>query len=322
MSKGALDRLGKSLVSNGRVAPEDAEAFASVAEAYQDALAQAERYLFGLGFRVSTRVKTTQVLIEKLCRESSRLSQVQDLAGARIVVQDRMDQDKALESIRGFFDAHAPKPCKAKDRRADPSHGYRAVHLIVFLEDIPVEIQIRTQLQDVWAQIMERLADHWGRGIRYGDLPEAPDALVRVGLDSVPRRKVLEELGVLSGAIDNLERHRLRFLAMESQCAQVSTHIDGLRGFSLDRLAVPDDLLLRVHALREVFVTRGGESVRLSPMPALSNLMEVWTFVEEVLEASRAEVREAQETADRLEELVRRTLEMFAQAADEMSVGS
>src|SRR2546426_4554058 len=34
-----------------------------------------------------------------------------------------------------------------------------------------VEIQVRTERQNRWAQIVERLADKWGRQIRYGGDP-------------------------------------------------------------------------------------------------------------------------------------------------------
>jgi hypothetical protein len=37
---------------------------------------------------------------------------------------------------------------------------------------VPVEIQIRTLLQDLWAQVLERLGDHLGRDIRYGSWPD------------------------------------------------------------------------------------------------------------------------------------------------------
>lgn len=36
---------------------------------------------------------------------------------------------------------------------------------------VRVEIQVRTLLQGLWANIYERLADGLGRGIRYGELP-------------------------------------------------------------------------------------------------------------------------------------------------------
>ncbi len=57
------------------------------------------------------------------------------------------------------------------DRRKNPKFGYRAVHIIVTLDERRIEIQVRTQLQDLWAQAMERLADEAGREIRYGVHP-------------------------------------------------------------------------------------------------------------------------------------------------------
>jgi ppGpp synthetase/RelA/SpoT-type nucleotidyltranferase len=55
------------------------------------------------------------------------------------------------------------------DRRADPRAGYRAVHVVVRIDGLPVEVQFRTELQHRWAQIFERLADEWGRQIRYDE---------------------------------------------------------------------------------------------------------------------------------------------------------
>jgi len=67
-----------------------------------------------------------------------------------------------------------------EDRRLEPNHGYRAVHLIVEVENYPVEIQVRTALQHSWAEAFEKLADRLGRGIRYGDVPADPTAARRV----------------------------------------------------------------------------------------------------------------------------------------------
>ncbi len=36
-------------------------------------------------------------------------------------------------------------------------------------------MQIRTTLQHMWAEVVERLADMWGRQIRYGQPPSEPD---------------------------------------------------------------------------------------------------------------------------------------------------
>lgn len=63
------------------------------------------------------------------------------------------------------------------NRRARPSFGYRAVHVIVSLDGINIEIQVRTLMQHVWADLMERLADRFGRQIRYGQPPVPPQGI-------------------------------------------------------------------------------------------------------------------------------------------------
>ena len=45
------------------------------------------------------------------------------------------------------------------------------------MNSLPVETQVRTKPQDLWAQGMEKLADKVGRGIRYGE----PPGVERVG---------------------------------------------------------------------------------------------------------------------------------------------
>ena len=89
------------------------------------------------------QTKTRQSVIEKLQRENTmQLSQVQDIAGCRIIVNDLIDQDKVVGRISELFADQGT--VKAIDRRLKPSHGYRAVHLVVRLEGLPVAIQVRT----------------------------------------------------------------------------------------------------------------------------------------------------------------------------------
>ncbi len=54
------------------------------------------------------------------------------------------------------------------DRRSRPSYGYRAVHVIVSVEDKLVEIQIRTALQHQWAELSEKFSDVIDPAIKYG----------------------------------------------------------------------------------------------------------------------------------------------------------
>lgn len=107
--------------------------------------------------------KSSRSLIEKLRRESIRLSQVQDIAGCRVVVADIAEQERIVASLRVVF-ARA----SVTDRRADPSHGYRAVHVIARISGKLVEIQVRTLLQDLWAELSEKLSDVIDPNIKYG----------------------------------------------------------------------------------------------------------------------------------------------------------
>lgn len=184
--------------------------------AYQEVLDRVKIHLSDLGFAPSGRVKTTTTLTEKLRRtRGMQLSRVQDLAGARCVVADLTVQDAARDAITDFYTAQGC-PWRVVDRREDPRFGYKAVHIVVQIDGMPVEIQVRTELQDTWAQIVERLADRWGRGIRYGEDPENPEGIVRSGDSVYSRRGAMELLMMLSDAISKVEELR-QSVSLEQQ---------------------------------------------------------------------------------------------------------
>ena len=82
---------------------------------------------------------------------------------------------------------------KIKDRRENPSHGYRAVHVIVFVNGKAVEIQVRTELQHLWAEKSEKLADSFGQEVKYGGGEELVRKDLKVSSDNV---KILEDVEV------------------------------------------------------------------------------------------------------------------------------
>lgn len=165
-----------------------------------------------LCYEPTSRLKTTSVLIEKLKREHTSLKSVQDIAGARIVVDgDRAAQDDVVKAVVEAF-GDSSKPVRVRDRRAEPSHGYRAVHVVATVLGLPVEIQIRTVTQDQWAQMVERLGDQWGRGIRYGEPPPDPD---RVELGQLTRAKLWALVQALAERIDDVERMASSFVRLD-----------------------------------------------------------------------------------------------------------
>jgi ppGpp synthetase/RelA/SpoT-type nucleotidyltranferase len=197
----AIDRLGERLRSADGVASEDLEMLQRLRREYDEALVQARTTIVDAvpSLSPTSRLKTVQTLVGKLQREEKMaLSRVQDIAGLRVVRKMSLAEQDDLTStiVSAFPDA------KVVDRRAKPSFGYRAVHVVVKVDGRPVEIQLRTHLQDRWAQIVERMADHWGRNIRYGAEPDEPTSLVA----RYSRAEVVEMARRLSPLIDQCEK--------------------------------------------------------------------------------------------------------------------
>ncbi|MGH7714336.1 MAG: hypothetical protein ACREOG_23865 [Gemmatimonadaceae bacterium] len=118
--------------------------------------------------------KSTPSIVEKLQRESIRLSQMQDIAGCRFVVPDIAAQDGAIAVLKA-----AMPNADVVDRRQNPSHGYRGVHVIATVNERSVEIQIRTEPQHLWAEISEKLADLLDPGLKYGRGPASVQTFLR-----------------------------------------------------------------------------------------------------------------------------------------------
>ncbi|MBM4259267.1 MAG: hypothetical protein FJ147_25625 [Deltaproteobacteria bacterium] len=88
---------------------------------------------------------------------------MQDIAGCRLIVPDIANQEVVVQSLQKAFERTT-----IVDRRQKPSHGYRAVHVIVRCLDKMVEIQVRTLLQHLWAELSERSSDVLDPGLKYG----------------------------------------------------------------------------------------------------------------------------------------------------------
>lgn len=165
-SKAQLDRLGDRLRA-GTATAEDHRILVAYRDSFRVAFDEVKRILDSLGFKPITRpAKITQSIIEKLRREKIRLTQIQDIAGLRVVVTDVIEQDQLVERLRFSF-----REVDIQDRRLRPSHGYRAIHLIVPVDERVVEIQVRTPEQHLWAQVSEKLADVVDPAIKYGGGP-------------------------------------------------------------------------------------------------------------------------------------------------------
>ena len=131
--------------------------------------------------------KSTTSIAEKLRRESIRLSQIQDIAGCRLIVSDTAEQDRVVASLVELFPDNT-----VVDRRQRPSHGYRAVHVIAKVQQKGVEIQIRTTLQQLWAELSEKLSDLIEPAIKYGGGNESTKRLLTSASKVVARQEATE----------------------------------------------------------------------------------------------------------------------------------
>lgn len=202
ISRAQADNLGKRLCVEP-VSQEDWQLLFQVLDTYQAALDEVQEILEQRGYEPTSRVKSTATLVDKLRRGTSFKS-VSDVAGARIVLDGgRTRQDAVAADIVDAFTVEGERPPKLIDRRKQPTHGYRAVHVVIHRTGMPIEVQLRTTLQDVWAQITERLGDSWGRELRYG-LP-VRDGDEKLPGTSLTRNSLVEQLEILSEWIDALE---------------------------------------------------------------------------------------------------------------------
>ncbi|MGD9582993.1 MAG: hypothetical protein AB7V26_04880 [Lysobacterales bacterium] len=113
--------------------------------------------------------KSIQSIIYKLQRlPTTRLDSMLDMAGCRLVVGNTFEQDDLAESMMKLF---CDDP-RLIDLRQVPHAGYRAVHVVVKAQGRRVEVQIRTELQDSWAQCSEHWAFKVDPAIKYGGGPK------------------------------------------------------------------------------------------------------------------------------------------------------
>lgn len=134
------------------------------------------------------RPKTFSAIIRKLTRfRGMRLTQMDDIAGVRVIVPNgQQEVRELLDRIRERWPAVTTKDYVAKPKQT----GYRAVHAFV-LAGRTVEVQLRTQSQNRWADEVEAAADRLNLPLKDGD---GPDELLRY-FERAAHKLAIEEKG-------------------------------------------------------------------------------------------------------------------------------
>ena len=253
LTKTQTDRLGDRLRQG-----DYGEADLRLLDDYRRSFSEAYDFVIGsirttLGLEPTGRpAKTTTSIAEKLRREHIRLTQIQDIAGCRLVVQGLIDQDRTLAALSKLFPEST-----IIDRRQRPSHGYRAVHVVVRTLGRVVEIQLRTELQQKWAELSEKLSDLIEPSIKYGGGDDKTKEFLATASQVVISAEELESvLNKLESRLSELQRNgstdeelkkvtdegfRLRTQAIEAQQETLEIFRASLAG--LEELELEDDPL-------------------------------------------------------------------------------
>ncbi len=187
-SRTQIDRLGVRLKEGNTT-----EADLLMLDAYRRSFGEAYEFVIStirdkLALQPTGRTaKSTTAIVDKLRRESIRLSQIQDIAGCRIVVSSLAEQDRVVHELKSTF-----PNARVIDRRHQPSHGYRAVHVVVEKDNTPVEVQVRTLLQHGWAEVSEKLSDRFDKDIKYGGGSEPRRSMLRSMSEIIARNEQAE----------------------------------------------------------------------------------------------------------------------------------
>lgn len=120
--------------------------------------------------KVTQRLKKFPTIVDKLLREPTmKLSRMADIGGVRAVLPDQAAAYRVASQLRRNWTI-----TKFRDYVAEPkADGYRALHLINRNRGRLIEVQLRTRLQDAWANSVEVDARRVAPGLKFGAGPKA-----------------------------------------------------------------------------------------------------------------------------------------------------
>lgn len=124
---------------------------------------------FGKDYFIAQRLKRKPQILRKLKRFSARLSQLQDIGGTRIIVDQNKDVNDLVNFLKERFQTSKElKVVKLTDYRGEgrEDSGYRAYHVILEREGYRMELQIRSKIQHYWAETIERTSIVYGHHLK------------------------------------------------------------------------------------------------------------------------------------------------------------
>lgn len=97
------------------------------------------------------------------------MTQLQDIGGLRIIVDQNSDVDRLIEYITDKLKRQTSIVIKRTvdyRKKGRDDSGYRAAHIIMEKDGVSLELQIRSRIQHYWAELIERTSVIYGYVIK------------------------------------------------------------------------------------------------------------------------------------------------------------
>lgn len=181
LSKNAIDKAGRHLAKKEWKSEEDKKRADETVDSYRsrhlapltDFTMQLQNWLsnYSEQYYIAQRLKRKPQIIRKLRRLSIRLTQLQDIGGARVVVKQNSSVDEVASIIRKQAIESQASIEKINDYRifGRDESGYRAMHMIIRYNDVDIELQLRSEAQHYWAEQIERTSVIYGHHLKEQD---------------------------------------------------------------------------------------------------------------------------------------------------------
>lgn len=114
---------------------------------------------------VTQRLKRTPTLIGKLGRHPGTVTQMHDIGGVRAAVPTLPQIYTVRRRLLKSWTI-----VRERDYIENPKEdGYRALHLVVLRKGFAIEVQIRTAMQNFWANMVEEISRDLRTDYKFGD---------------------------------------------------------------------------------------------------------------------------------------------------------
>ncbi len=155
---------------------------------------------------VAQRLKKFPTILDKLSKyPTMRLTEMEDIGGVRAVLPTQEAADEVSRRLRKNWKVHRYRDYVRRPKAS----GYRALHLIVIKQGVKLEVQIRTFLQDYWANQVEHDSRQLRVDYKSGKGQDAVHAYYVAMSELMAMREEFDDYAAALAAYENIEKEHL-----------------------------------------------------------------------------------------------------------------